>query len=344
MSLSTSRRLVRPALALKSPPSSPPSLPRTTLFQPTTHPSVPISHRTLFNFFRGSKKDAVKDTKAGLAENPIMDDFLKKGGVKARAAAPLKRGGLASSSIFADDKLASEELPARADSRTSVPISERNPDYMAAVLDPHPSARQRWERKMVIRSVRRRGRLSHVQQIKQTERAHLSKSPMIKTSVKKLGPLARQIAGKNIEDAIVQMRFSKKKAAIQVRRQLIHARDEAMVARGMGLGKAVGAPPAGPAVTILMKDGRRRVVKDRTAMYIDQAWVGRGMYRKTLEFRARGKVNTLRHPHTSITILLKEEATLVRQAGEREAKRKARKPWVQLPNRPIQGQRQYYCW
>ena len=51
-------------------------------------------------------------------------------------------------------------------------------------------------------------------------------------------PLARQIAGKPIEEAIVQMRYSQKKAAGDVRRHLEFARDEAVVRRGMGLGVA----------------------------------------------------------------------------------------------------------
>ncbi|KAL8864738.1 MAG: hypothetical protein Q9174_007241 [Haloplaca sp. 1 TL-2023] len=49
-------------------------------------------------------------------------------------------------------------------------------------------------------------------------------------------PLARQIAGKPIDEAIIQMRFSKKKAARDVKKHLEYARDEAIVKRGMGLG------------------------------------------------------------------------------------------------------------
>ena len=65
----------------------------------------------------------------------------------------------------------------------------------------------------------------------------LSKSHWFKTLVKKLGSLARQIAGKNIDDAILQMRFSKKKAAIDIKAHLEQAKNEAIVAWGMGLGK-----------------------------------------------------------------------------------------------------------
>jgi len=71
--------------------------------------------------------------------------------------------------------------------------------------------------------------------IARTERSHLSKSPFFKTSLKKLGPLARQIAGKSIDEAIMQMRFSTKKAARDVHKHLIQARNEAVAIRGMGL-------------------------------------------------------------------------------------------------------------
>ena len=148
-----------------------------------------------------------------------------------------------------------------------------------------------------------------------TERFSVCKSELFKTSVKKLGPLARQIAGKPIEEAIVQMRFSKKKAAAEVKKHLEYARDEAIVRRGMGLGmvKLQGSEegeegeeggekpkPQAPMKPIVFEDrkGKRRTVTDLTSIYVDQAWVGRGKYGKEPEFRARGRVNMLRPPTT----------------------------------------------
>ena len=167
---------------------------------------------------------------------------------------------------------------------------------------------------MVIRSIRSRNRLSKTQKILRTERSSLSKSHMFKTSVKKLGPLARQIAGKPIEDAIVQMRFSLKKVARDVLKHLEYARDEAIVRRGMGLGKVeVGAendegegklestrePVVEKAVVVIDKKGKRRLVKDKTQIYVDQAWVGRGKYGQEPDHRARGQINMMRPPYTS---------------------------------------------
>lgn len=244
---------------------------------------------------------------------------------------------------------------------------------MLRVLDPDPNARERWERKKIIQGIRKGGRLSKEEFLMQTEREHYAKSEMIKTSIKKLGMLARQISGKTLDDAIVQMRFSKKKAAQDVLAHLEAARDEAVVMRGMGLGQvgqeeaesmepalnatstnitgtqppSAVASPSSP-LDIQLKDGKRHTVTDTSDMFIEQAWVGRGPYGKLPDFRARGRVFIMRTPWTSMTVILKEEATRVRQWKEREAKRlkqRQEKVWVPLPDRPVQGIRgQYYSW
>ena len=203
---------------------------------------------------------------------------------------------------------------------------------MAAATDPTPNARKRWQRKMIIRDIHGRGRLNKTEKIARTERQHLVKSPFIKTSVKKLYPLARQIAGKPLEEAMVQMRFSKKKAAADVLKHLQHARDQAIVVRGMGLGKVVVQQPgekqqkeggaeeadktkeitaptaakeeAEESILVEDKKGKRRLVTDPTSIYIDEAWVGRGKYEHGSDHRARGRIYRLNLPYTSTSFLL----------------------------------------
>jgi len=242
----------------------------------------------------------------------------------------------------------------------------RDPRTTLSITDPNPNARERFERKKVIQMVRKGGRLTKEEFVKRTEREHLTKSHNLKTSVKKLGALARQIQGKRIEDAISQMRFSKKKVAAEVLKQLEFARDEAVVMRGMGLGGLDGeAGSESPvevsgtmdlvaqtkrkekAVEVQLKDGKRHLVEDRSEIYIDQAWVGRGPYGTLPDYRARGRVFIMRTPWTSISLLLKEESTRVREFEEREAKRRRQKldnVWVHLPDRPIQTKQQWYSW
>jgi len=202
------------------------------------------------------------------------------------ASALPARGNLSSSSIFNQEaELADKKKPLR------------NPVTMAAKLDPQPMQRRRWERKMVIRDIQKRGRLTKTEKIKRTERELTVKSDLIRTSHKKLGPLARQIVGKGVEDALVQMDFSKKKNAVAIHDHIIGARDRAIVERGMGLGQAQGTK--GKKAVIKLKDGTKHVVRDHTNMYIAQAWVGKGSYGQDISPRARGRIDRLRLPQTS---------------------------------------------
>ncbi|SMQ45572.1 unnamed protein product [Zymoseptoria tritici ST99CH_3D1] len=364
MSLSApSRRLASLCLSCNPPIST------TTLAHRTRIPIDAALRRTL-----SSSQPRRADSTSSDKPNPILEEWKRKnpGDAAAGKRPSLPAGGLtpqsgdiAASSIFEDERRAQEQKDAEdaegAEGEeepgvTKVGGIRRNSEIMARLLDPNPAAREKWEKKMVVRSLRKGGRLNKALFLKRTEREHLSKSHNLKTSVKKLGMVARQIAGKTLDDAIVQMRFSKKKVAIEVLEQLEKARDEAVVMRGMGLG-LVGASKsardeANPAkddkpLEIQLKDGKRHKISDPSAIYIDQAWVGRGPYGKLPDYRARGRVFIMRTPWTSLSLVLKEEATRVREFEEREEKRKkavTRNVWKHLPDRPVQLQRQWYSW
>jgi ribosomal protein L22 len=256
------------------------------------------------------------------------------------------------------DELSAEEREQllKRDREAREALHRRYSDRLAASkLDPDPSGRKRLERKLVIRSIRRRGRLTKDQTLARTERQLLWQSQMLPTSVKKLTRLMHMIQGKTIEEAMVQLRFSAKKVAVDVIKGLQIARDEAIAGRGMGLGftlpspqptstttiaketdaaldesaeteaaeeegnrKAKGPrvskreqeelllldgtrirPKIGEPKTIELRNGKHMKVYDPTALYIDQAWVGRGPQTQEPEFRARGKVNLLYHRTTS---------------------------------------------
>ncbi|KKK22364.1 hypothetical protein P175DRAFT_0472287 [Aspergillus ochraceoroseus IBT 24754] len=304
--------------------------------------SKPSALSSIKNFFFGGKSDVAKPK------------------ITRRANAPLKReGSLSADSIFAEDEatpklIASGRTPAarkqaapsaEGEGEAILAVEQRNRSNMQTVLDPRPQARIRWERKMVVREIRRRGRLTKVEKIMRTERESVSKSHWFKTSVKKLGPLARQIAGKNIDEAILQMRFSKKKAAKDILEHLKHAKNVAIVRSGMGLGAAEAATQK--PLTVTLKSGERKTITDPTSIYVEQAWVNRGPYGVDYDHRARGQINRLRPPYTSLSVVLKEEKTRIREWQEREAealrKRKAQL-WTQLPDRKISAQNQYYSW
>ncbi|KAL9053221.1 MAG: hypothetical protein Q9162_004888 [Coniocarpon cinnabarinum] len=285
--------------------------------------------------------------------NPFLAKALRRQEAKERAEREKKNvrkrpeeipdetsrlGDLADNSIF---KLSLMDNKIKVSAKGAA-MGQPIPPGRVTKLDPMPHRRRRWERKMTIREIQRRGRLTRAEVIKRTERSYVSRSDLLKTSMKKLSPLANQIAGKTVDDAITQMRFSKKKPAIAVREHLELARDQAIVSRGMGLGQTDNTE--GSPVTFRTKDGILRRISDRTSMYIAQAWVNKGPYGQDINPRARGRIDRLRLPQTSISVLLKEEATRIREQDDRQKKEANKKVWTALPDRPVTEQRQYYSW
>lgn len=147
----------------------------------------------------------------------------------------LRRARIAHAGDATTNDASKDSPPSGLSSPLGLVTRNRDGDSMAARLDPQPRQRRRWERKMIMMSIKRRGRLSKTEMIKRTERQSLTKSEMWQTSMKKLAPLARQIAGKPLREAIVQMQFSKKKFSKPILEQLQQAELTAIVERGMGL-------------------------------------------------------------------------------------------------------------
>ncbi|KAJ5510566.1 Ribosomal protein L22 bacterial/chloroplast-type [Penicillium expansum] len=275
-------------------------------------------------------------------KNMFSGGSSQKPKVAHRPSAPKKEEGGLGTSIFGSDFTAptTGPMPSRPKGEQqkegiSGKLEDRDLSRLQVGLGPDPKAQLRWERKMAVREVRKRGRVPTKVQIKRTERESLSKSHWIKTSLKKLGPLARQIAGKNIDEAILQMRFSNKKAAKDVLEHLEHAKNVAIVRAGMGLG-ASNSEPSKP-ITVILKTGERQKIANPTDIYIQEAWVNRGPYGYEMDHRARGQIN----------LLLKEEKTRIREWEDREAKAQRERRsqlWTQLPDRKISAQNQYYSW
>ncbi|KAH8693900.1 ribosomal protein L22/L17 [Talaromyces proteolyticus] len=342
-----SRQVVRAYRPLLR-PTHPTSLPRRTICY-----SRPLRAEEDRNKTNGGTPEEPKNNSSWLSS--VRDLFFNPGKKVKKPPKPVEQqlpqqGGLAPDSIFADHSPETEmTVPGRAPSgkKPFQRLEDRDPALIRRVIDPNPVARRRWERRMVIREVRKRGRLTKQEVIMATEREALVKSHWFKTSVKKLVPLARQIQGKNVDEAILQMRFSKKKVAKEVLEHLKYAKNEAIVRYGMGLGKANGETEKHEPIDIILKDGEKKTITDPTSIYIAQAWVNRGPFDVDYDHRARGKINLLRPPHTGISVLLKEQKTQVREWNVRQARAlRQRKSmlWVHLPDRPVTAQSQYYSW
>ncbi|KAI1178041.1 ribosomal protein L22/L17 [Nemania sp. FL0916] len=238
------------------------------------------------------------------------------------------------------DKLA-KDAPRR---KRQVYTYSRVKEHMERALNPDPRWRVRFHRKKIMQMVRKGGQLTREERIKASERELTSKSEVLPTSTKKLMHLARQIAGKTVDDAITQMRYSPKKMAREVRFQLEEARDMAIASRGMGLGPQSGQ--AQPKKRLIKtKDGKTLEVEDPTRLYVDESWVTKGPWRHMrIQYHARGRMSQMWSPTTRINVVLKEEKTRIRLHDERVAKEAKKAPWVHLPNRPVTAQRPYYSW
>ena len=246
----------------------------------------------------------MRDKKQENVNRGLNVEELMKGHKPAQEHIP-QMGKLAGDSIFG-----SEDVKDTQDRQPTAPDSSHDPRALSAALNPRPWAQARWQRAKVIQSIQRGGRITKAERILKQERFHMHGSSFFKSSMKKLVPLARQIAGKSIDDALIQLRFSKKLAARRIVAELRIARDEAIVSKGMGLGH-VKESTDGVSTELVEEEevplkevnGKVRMVKP-TTMYIDQAWINKGKANHSIEYRARGQQNMLTHPHTSEFIVL----------------------------------------
>ncbi|KAF2029291.1 ribosomal protein L22 [Setomelanomma holmii] len=359
-----------------------------TRWVPST--SLPISaRRNISNPFKPKSKEPEPED----LTNPILEKYLKQRELEegvasddkdAKAPRPqLREGGMSNSptSLFLPEReipgwrpnlspAEQENLRLKVEARRQAVEKQEDVKLSSMNLDPDPAARRRLERRLVISSVKRHGRLTKAQNLARTERQSLFKSQNLPTSVKKLQRVVNQIAGKTVSEALVQLRFSKKRVARDVIKGLEIAQNEAIASRGMSLGseglaqkrweaqraqmdlgtvkdvqiKGQEKKKLGVPVKIELKDGSKKVVRDPTEIYIEQAWVGKGESWKSPEYRARGAMNLLTHRTTSFSVLLKEEKTRMRISEEIKKKRDRRKLWTALPDRPITAQRQYCLW
>jgi ribosomal protein L22 len=279
-----------------------------------------------------------------------------------KARQNIKMGGLAQNSVFAEPVKKITKVESGTDPKEDEELSGRSFSAMARVLNPNPDNRARWHRTQIIRHIRRGGRLTKEMKIARTERMHLAKSHFYRTSMKKLAPLARQIAGKPIDAAILQMRFSKKKVAQDVQKHLIHARNEAIAMRGMGLRstssleQTLASSPVALDPSITPHSPEQNATKKlkkgfephETDIYVSEAWTNTGRYGKLPDYRARGQLYIMRPPTTGLTVVLKEEKTRKRLKMEKEIKavkkRLGKTSWTQLPDRKITNQSQYLLW
>ncbi|KAI6035370.1 ribosomal protein L22/L17 [Pisolithus orientalis] len=132
---------------------------------------------------------------------------------------------------------------------------------------------------------------------KQSAPEHKYSTANFKISHRKLNMLGRQISGKPIDHAIMQMQFSEKRASNRIMSMLATAKLHATVYKNM----------------------------DPSKLVVSEAWVTKGENRlKRLEPRGRGKFGIRVHPDSRLHVILRPGKTydqVVKEQRERRLKR-----------------------
>lgn len=133
-----------------------------------------------------------------------------------------------------------------------------------------------------------------VEKQKKARRAHEHsyKSAYHKMSHRKLNDISRQVAGMPVDEALIQLQFSEKRAAkTWVKSTLALARDHA-VAKGM----------------------------DRSKLVVSQSWVSKGVKIARLDIKGRGRMGIKHHPSARVHFLLKEGKTWEQKLADKRKK------------------------
>jgi len=124
--------------------------------------------------------------------------------------------------------------------------------------------------------------------------SHKFSTSNFKISHRKLNMLGRQISGKPIDYAILQMQFSEKRASERVKKMLSLAKDHAVRYKHL----------------------------DKAKLVVAEAWVTKGPTPPArLEPRGRGHHGRRQHPNSRIHVVLKEGKTVEEQRARERARK-----------------------
>lgn len=133
-----------------------------------------------------------------------------------------------------------------------------------------------------------------VQEVVQQEQAlkkadnHAYKSAYHKMSHRKLNDISRQVSGMPVDEALIQLQFSEKRAAKNwIKSTLALARDHAE-AKGL----------------------------DRSKLVVAESWVSKGRKVARLDIKGRGRMGIKHHPTARVHFLLKEGKTYEEKRAE----------------------------
>ncbi|KIY49187.1 ribosomal protein L22, partial [Fistulina hepatica ATCC 64428] len=123
---------------------------------------------------------------------------------------------------------------------------------------------------------------------------HKFSTAQFKISHRKLNMLGRQISGKPIDHAIVQMQFSEKRASKRIMNMLATAKDHAIRYKNM----------------------------DSSKLIVAESWVTKGPKQPYMpDIKGRGRCGKRRHTLSKMSVVLKAGKTLEEQKDEARMKR-----------------------
>ncbi|KAL1944191.1 hypothetical protein VTO73DRAFT_3376 [Trametes versicolor] len=129
---------------------------------------------------------------------------------------------------------------------------------------------------------------------KKTYTEHKYSTGNFKISHRKLNMIGRQIAGKPVDSAILQMMFSEKRASKRIKSMLVVAKSHAVKLKSLDEGKLVVA----------------------------ESWVTKGPHQfKRYDIKGRGRAGVKTHPHARLHVVLKEGKTRAELRDEERARK-----------------------
>ncbi|KAI0322441.1 mitochondrial 50S ribosomal protein L22 [Amylostereum chailletii] len=159
---------------------------------------------------------------------------------------------------------------------------------------------------------------SNAMVVKQQSDHHKYSTSNFKISHRKLNKLGRQISGKPIDSAILQMTFSEKRASKRIRSMLVVAKSHAVM-KGL----------------------------DEKKLIVSESWVTKGpRSHKRFEPRGRGKYGIRVHPDSRMSVVLKEGKTRAQLLDEDRARKLKRIVSASLvrEDKPLRNPSSMWAW
>ncbi|KAJ9097163.1 hypothetical protein QFC21_004832 [Naganishia friedmannii] len=171
---------------------------------------------------------------------------------------------------------------------TAVPASIQRPEQQttispvqpAQITTPTPGATTDVVAEDIFAQVEKLEEDLGLGQRRKRAKEHKYSTARFKVSPRKLNMLGRQIAGQPVNEAILQMEFSEKRASERIKSTLVLARNHA-VDKGM----------------------------DEKKLVVSEAWVSKGINIKRIDIKGRARHGIKEHQQARMHVLLKEGKT-----------------------------------